>query len=157
MHPTGLPQAGFAERSRGRRPANIETLRYYERRGLLEAPARLPSGYRAYDDAAVSLIRFIRRAQELGFTLAEVETLLELAAGGPEPCDAAQSLAATISRVAFSVTFTTPAVVPAQLTAVCSLPLRERLRRAYLHHQRSTALVLRYLHGFTSTFVAQTA
>jgi hypothetical protein len=62
----------------------------------------------------------------------------------------------TISRIAFSVTFTTPAVVPAQLTAVCSLPLRERLRRAYLHHQRSTALVLRYLHGFTSTFVAQT-
>ena len=73
---------------------NIETLRYYERRGLLEAPARLPSGYRAYDDAAVSLIRFIRRAQELGFTLAEVETLLELAAGGPEACDAARLLAA---------------------------------------------------------------
>lgn len=72
---------------------NVETLRYYERRGLLEAPARLPSGYRAYDDEAVRIIRFIKRAQELGFTLAEVETLLELAAGGPDTCDAAQSLA----------------------------------------------------------------
>jgi hypothetical protein len=61
-----------------------------------------------------------------------------------------------ISRIAFSVTFTTPAVVPAQLTAVCSLPLRGRLRRAYLHHQRSMALVLRYLHRFTAAFVAQT-
>jgi hypothetical protein len=48
----------------------------------------------------------------------------------------------TTSRIAFSMTFTTPAVVPAQLMAVCSLPLRERLRRAYLHHQRSIALVL---------------
>jgi len=72
---------------------NVETLRYYERRGLLEAPTRLPSGYRAYDDEAVRIIRFIKRAQELGFTLAEVETLLELAAGGPDTCDAAQSLA----------------------------------------------------------------
>ena len=72
---------------------NVETLRYYERRGLLDAPARLPSGYRAYDDEAVRIIRFIKRAQELGFTLAEVETLLELAAGGPDACDAAQSLA----------------------------------------------------------------
>jgi len=48
----------------------------------------------------------------------------------------------TTSRIAFSATFTTPAVVPAQLAAVCSLPLHERLRRAYLHHQRSMALVL---------------
>jgi len=72
---------------------NVETLRYYERRGLLDAPARLPSGYRAYDDEAVRIIRFIKRAQELGFTLVEVETLLELAAGGPDACDAAQSLA----------------------------------------------------------------
>lgn len=73
---------------------NVETLRYYERRGLLEPPSRLPSGYRAYGDEAVRIIRFIKRAQELGFSLAEVETLLELAAGGPEACDAAQSLAA---------------------------------------------------------------
>src|SRR5215469_4231902 len=48
----------------------------------------------------------------------------------------------TTSRIAFSATFTTPAVVPAQLAVVCSLPLHERLRRAYLHHQRSMALVL---------------
>ena len=77
---------------------NVETLRYYERKGLLEPPSRLPSGYRAYGDDAIRVIRFIKRAQELGFSLAEVETLLELAAGGPEACDSAKSLAA--SRIA---------------------------------------------------------
>jgi Hg(II)-responsive transcriptional regulator len=73
---------------------NVETLRYYERRGLLREPPRLPSGYRAYGADAVQVVRFVRRAQELGFTLAEVETLLQLADGGPERCEAAQALAA---------------------------------------------------------------
>ena len=57
---------------------NIQTLRYYERRGLLAEPERRPSGYREYSPDAVRLIRFIKRAQELGFTLAEVEDLLRL-------------------------------------------------------------------------------
>lgn len=57
---------------------NVQTLRYYERRGLLEEPARRPSGYREYPPDAVQLIRFIKRAQELGFTLGEVEDLLRL-------------------------------------------------------------------------------
>src|SRR5262245_8665599 len=72
---------------------NVETLRYYERRGLLREPQRLPSGYRAYGADAVQVVRFVRRAQELGFTLAEVEALLQLADGGPESCEAAQALA----------------------------------------------------------------
>lgn len=57
---------------------NVQTLRYYERRGLIEEPERRASGYREYSPDAVQLIRFIKRAQKLGFTLAEVEDLLRL-------------------------------------------------------------------------------
>jgi Hg(II)-responsive transcriptional regulator len=57
---------------------NIQTLRYYERRGLLPEPARGSSGYRLYDPETVRLVRFIKRAQELGFTLREIEELIEL-------------------------------------------------------------------------------
>jgi len=57
---------------------NIDTLRYYERRGILDEPARRPSGYREYPADTVRIIRFIRRAQDLGFTLTEIEELLEL-------------------------------------------------------------------------------
>ncbi len=53
-------------------------MRYYERRGLLEEPERTGSGYRRYAPETVRLIRFIKRAQELGFTLREVEDLLRL-------------------------------------------------------------------------------
>jgi Hg(II)-responsive transcriptional regulator len=71
---------------------NVETLRYYERRGLLPAPPREGSGYRAYDPDAVRIVRFVKRAQELGFSLDEVEALLGLAAGGPDGCEAVQRL-----------------------------------------------------------------
>jgi DNA-binding transcriptional MerR regulator len=57
---------------------NIQTLRYYERRRLLPEPARSNSGYRTYDPGTVRLVRFIKRAQELGFTLREIEDLIEL-------------------------------------------------------------------------------
>lgn len=57
---------------------NVQTLRYYERRGLLAEPERRPSGFREYRPDAVRLVRFIKRAQELGFTLAEIEDLLQL-------------------------------------------------------------------------------
>ena len=56
---------------------NVETIRYYERRGLIDQPERSASGYRHYDDAALWRLSFIRRAKDLGFTLAEVATLLE--------------------------------------------------------------------------------
>jgi MerR family transcriptional regulator, mercuric resistance operon regulatory protein len=72
---------------------NPQTLRYYERRGLLAAPVRSPGGYRAYPDEAVRRVRFIKRAQDLGFTLAEVESLLRLADGGPASCDRVRALA----------------------------------------------------------------
>jgi Hg(II)-responsive transcriptional regulator len=72
---------------------NVQTLRYYERRGLLPEPARLGSGYRSYDPGAVQTVRFVKRAQQLGFSLQEIEALLDLAAGGPESCDAVRAMA----------------------------------------------------------------
>lgn len=54
----------------------IETIRYYEREGLLAEPQRRPSGYRQYDESVVARLQFIRRAKELGFTLAEIKELL---------------------------------------------------------------------------------
>jgi DNA-binding transcriptional MerR regulator len=72
---------------------NTQTLRYYERRGLLPEPDRSLSGYRAYTADAVRTVRFIKRAQRLGFTLDDIEDLLHLAAGGPDGCDSARSMA----------------------------------------------------------------
>ncbi len=57
---------------------HIETLRYYERKGLLPLPPRTLSNYRLYPEDAVLRVRFIKRAQELGFTLVEIRELLEL-------------------------------------------------------------------------------
>ncbi len=56
----------------------IETIRYYERKGLLPAPPRSHSGYRRFPAEAVSRIRFIRQAQHLGFSLKEIQDLLAL-------------------------------------------------------------------------------
>src|SRR5438876_1112085 len=62
----------------GRAGVNIETLRYYERRGLLPRPERLPSGHRSYDEDAVRFVRAIKDTQSLGFTLTEIEEYLRL-------------------------------------------------------------------------------
>ena len=56
----------------------VQTIRYYERRGLLPKPARSASGYRKYSDDSVRRLRFIRQAQALGFSLSEIEELLSL-------------------------------------------------------------------------------
>ena len=55
---------------------SIDTVRYYEKSGLLAPQARLPSGYRRYGDPQVARLRFIRRAQELGFSLKDIRELL---------------------------------------------------------------------------------
>lgn len=60
----------------------VDTLRYYERRGLLDEPERRPSGYREYGADAAQLVRFIKRAQDLGFTLKQIQELLRLRRGG---------------------------------------------------------------------------
>jgi len=73
---------------------NIETIRYYERIGLLPAPARSAGRYRIYDTADVRRLAFIRRARELGFTLDEVRTLLKLSANdGQGACTEVRELA----------------------------------------------------------------
>lgn len=74
---------------------NVQTLRYYERRGLLAEPPRSPSGYRDYPDSAVRVVRFVKHAQALGFALVGVEQLLALADGGPRSCEQARMLAET--------------------------------------------------------------
>lgn len=56
----------------------VETVRFYEREGLISEPPRRPSGYRDYPPEAVARIVFIRRGKELGFTLKEINELLEL-------------------------------------------------------------------------------
>ena len=56
----------------------VETIRFYEREGLLAEPERRPSGYRQYPAEVVRRVRFIRHAKELGFTLKEIQELLEL-------------------------------------------------------------------------------
>ena len=58
---------------------NVETLRYYERRGLLPTPTREPSGHRRYDEETVRLLRAIKEAQGVGFTLAEIGEYLRAA------------------------------------------------------------------------------
>jgi MerR family transcriptional regulator, copper efflux regulator len=58
----------------------IDTIRYYEREGLLPEPLRRASGYRSYNESAVGQLRFIRRAKDLGFTLDEIRDLLALSA-----------------------------------------------------------------------------
>ncbi len=57
---------------------NPQTVRYYERRGLLPEPSRRPSGYREYPESDLARIGFIRRAKDLGFTLREIAELLAL-------------------------------------------------------------------------------
>ncbi|MGH8122857.1 MAG: heavy metal-responsive transcriptional regulator [Rudaea sp.] len=66
---------GSAARRAG---VGIDTIRYYEREGLLPPPQRRASGYRDYDATSVERLRFIRRAKDLGFTLQEVRELLAL-------------------------------------------------------------------------------
>ena len=56
----------------------IDTIRYYEREGLLPEPLRRASGYRSYNETAIKRLRFIRRAKDLGFTLEEIRDLLAL-------------------------------------------------------------------------------
>ena len=62
----------------GRGGVNLQTIRYYEREKLLPEPPRLASGYRIYPDQTVQRVRFIKRAQEIGFTLAEIRGLLAI-------------------------------------------------------------------------------
>lgn len=76
-----------------RTSCNIETIRYYERIGLLPDPPRSDNGFRSYDERHLTRLTFIRRARELGFTLDEVKDLLRLVDGGHYTCAEVQDLA----------------------------------------------------------------
>ena len=71
---------------------NIDTIRYYERIGLLPAPPRSQGGHRLYSGDFLKRLLFIRRSRELGFTLDEIRNLLGLMGGG-HPCGEVQALA----------------------------------------------------------------
>ncbi|MGK5741554.1 heavy metal-responsive transcriptional regulator [Micromonospora sp. URMC 103] len=69
-----------------------DTVRYYERAGLLPAPARTSSGYRAYDGSAVDRLKFIQGAQRLGLKLSDIRDLLAVRDTGTCPCEPAEPL-----------------------------------------------------------------
>lgn len=71
----------------------IETIRYYERIGLLKAPARTEAGYRHYTDADVDRLRFVARGRALGFSLEEIASLLRLVQDEGLSCDDVDRLA----------------------------------------------------------------
>lgn len=78
----GLQRAELAKRT----GCNLETIRYYEKIGLMPDPPRRASGYRVYDEGHVRRLRFILRARELGFAIKEIQGLLTLVDRGNETC-----------------------------------------------------------------------
>ena len=96
----GLLIGDLAERASVAPP----TIRYYESIGLLKRPSRSNGGYRRYTEGAVQELQFIRKAQTLGFTLAEVAEILQLTRSGKAPCErvfvlARQHLASIDARI----------------------------------------------------------
>jgi len=77
MPPAGMTIGRLAKEA----GVNVETVRYYQRRGLLEEPQKPAGGHRRYHQTTLNRIAFIRRAQALGFSLAEVESLLKYVDG----------------------------------------------------------------------------
>ncbi len=86
----GLQRGELARRT----GANLETVRYYEKVGLLPAPPRTASGYRSYDAAHERRLRFVLRARELGFSLEKVRALLRFVDERDQPCAEASRVAA---------------------------------------------------------------
>jgi len=78
----------------------VDTVRFYERRGLLPAPQRRPSGYREYPPSTVERIRMARALQNLGFTLNEIVEMLRAHDAGTATCDSERwRLEATLDRI----------------------------------------------------------
>ncbi|GIX14778.1 MAG: MerR family transcriptional regulator [Paracoccaceae bacterium] len=87
-HEIATPGAAGLTRGRLARATgcNIETIRYYEKAGLLPAPPRSARGYRLYSDAHLARLRFILRARELGFSMEDIRGLLGLGDGAAPSC-----------------------------------------------------------------------
>ena len=71
----------------------VETIRFYEREGLLPQPERKPSGYRLYTEEAADRLHFIREAKDLGFSLREIRELLNTNLDGEQVCNDVRSMA----------------------------------------------------------------
>lgn len=84
----GLQRAELARRT----GCNLETIRYYEKIGMMPDPPRTAAGYRIYDEAHVARLGFILRARELGFALEEVRALLRLVEAGGYSCAEVRSM-----------------------------------------------------------------
>lgn len=80
--PASLRSGEVADRA----GVNVETLRYYERRGLLPVPPRTASGYRCYPESAVERVRHVKILQQLGFSLTEVLSLFDVRVDAPVTC-----------------------------------------------------------------------
>jgi MerR family mercuric resistance operon transcriptional regulator len=72
---------------------NLETVRYYERIGIMPAPDRTKGGHRDYTGAHVQKLAFIRRARELGFSIEDIRALIELAEPSPRSCGEVRMIA----------------------------------------------------------------
>jgi MerR family mercuric resistance operon transcriptional regulator len=101
---------------------NVETVRFYERKGLITQPSRPETGYRRYDQQTSRRIRFIREAQELGFSLTEIRQLLSLRVDPKTSCaqvkDAAESKIVSIDEKISTLKTMRKALV--EITNTCS-------------------------------------
>lgn len=73
--------------------AKVETIRFYEKIGLLPPPGRTEGNYRSYEPAHLNRLSFIRRARDLGFSLEQIRALLALSDDGTRPCEAVDEIA----------------------------------------------------------------
>lgn len=92
MHASGMQSLTIGEVAKAAQ-IGVETVRFYEREGLIAEPPRRPSGYRQYPPDTVRRLRFIRRAKELGFTLKEIGELLDLRVDPAKSCADVRTLA----------------------------------------------------------------
>lgn len=78
---------------------NIETIRYYERRGLIEEPPRSESGYRLFPQEVIQALNFIKRGQNVGFTLKEIKTLMHASNSNVDSMDSEDIYKFTTSKI----------------------------------------------------------
>jgi DNA-binding transcriptional MerR regulator len=123
----GALASGEAARRAG---VSRDTLRVYERRGLLPAPARNANGYRRYSPAAVERVRMIQAALDAGFTLAELSRILRQKDEGGAPC-----------REVFSIASARLAELTERIAALSAL--RDRLERTIGQWERTLAITPR--------------
>ena len=112
----------------------METIRFYQRSGLLPEPERPASGYREYSQTDVQRIRFIKRAQTLGFNLEDIAGLLKL--DGPQVCS-----------VTHDVAFNKLHLVEEKIAALLSIrdALQQMVRQCELKHKRGTCPIIQSL------------